>query len=189
MPIIKISSSNNTAQEVAEIWNKITNKQYTHTYKETKIFNNWNAKLLTTTPIYTIQKNKLIRFNLKVPSRSFVTTRGWLYIQINAKVNWTWYNLGNCGYDGSVMSTNSLDINTYIENKLYDFIWNLWLDINNTYTLQFEITCRSYNGNVTVNGSHDINKTSVNLWSRWPLQDWASDQNYTTIIIEEIERY
>jgi len=189
MPIIKISSSNNTAQEVAEIWNKITNKQYTHTYKETKSFSNWNAQLLTTTPVYTIQKNKLIRFNLRVPTRSYEVNWWGLYIQINAKVNWNWYNLGNCGYDGSSMSYGALDISTYTENKIYDFIWNLWLNSDESYTLQFEITCRAFTGNVRVNGSHDINKTASNLWSRWPLQSWASNQNYTSIIIEEVERY
>ena len=197
MPIIKKNGTTNWTtngttiwtEEINDILRKINNKQYVHIYKETKTFNNWNAQLLTSTPEYTIQKNKLIRFNLRVPARSLTSSRWGLYIQINAKVNWTWYNFWNCGYDWAVMAYDSRDISTYIETKLYDFIWNLWLDINNTYTLQFEITCRTYSDSVTVNGSHEINQISGNLWSRWPVQDWASDQNYTTIIIEEIERY
>ncbi len=70
---------------------------------------------------------------------------------------------------------------------LLDFVTNLGLSASQDYTVQFELTARSYNGTTTVNGSHDINRTENNLGSRGSVQSWAGNQNYTHLIITEMD--
>jgi len=91
-------------------------------------------------------------------------------VNINAKVNGVWYNLGNTGYDGGVMHYSATSIHALNHEMLLDFITHLGLPINQPYTLQIELTARSYNGTTTVNGSHDINRTASGLSSRGALQ-------------------
>ena len=126
---------------------------------------------------------------LRVPARDNTTSWGGLYININVRVNGgTWYNLGNSGYDGGVMANSSNDIATSHHHKYLDFIGNAGVSASSTYTVQFEVTCRSYNGTTTVNGSHDINRTASNLGNRGSLKTWASNQNYTTLTLTEVDR-
>ncbi len=164
------------------------NKSYVQTYKTTKNFGTGNATLLNTFPQVTIQPNKQVKLDIYVPTRANTTGWGWLYVNVNANVNGTWYNLWNTWYDGWAMFSSASTIHALNHEMLLDFIGNLWLPIDEPYTLQIELTARSYSGTTTVNGSHDINRTANLLNSRWPLQTWASDQNYTHIIIQEMDR-
>jgi len=186
---IDILTQDKTKVKAGKIeWLGTKNKTYIQTFKTTKSFWNWNAVLLNLFPQVTIQANKQVKLDLRVPTRNDTTSRWWLYINVNAKVNGNWYNLWNCWYDGNAMQDSARSINAYTESKLYDFIGNLWLNANQSFTLQFELTARSYNGTTIVNGSHDINRTASNLWSRWTVQSWAWDQNFTTLILQELER-
>ena len=136
-------------------------------------------------PEVTIQAGKKVKIDIYVPTRDNTNSWGGLYVNINAKVNGTWYNLGNTGYDGGVMSNSATSIHALNHEMLLDFITNLNLPNDQPYTLQFELTARSYNGTTYVNQSHDINRTGSNLGSRGSLQTWASDQNYCHIVIQE----
>ena len=164
-----------------------TNKSYVQTFTRNKSFNSGNAALLNRFPQLTIQANKKVKINIYVPTRNDSNSWGGLYVNLNARVNGTWYNLGNTGYDGGVMSSGSTAIHNLNYEMLLDFITNLNLPSNQAYTVQFELTARSYNGTTYVNSSHDINKTSSSLGSRGSLQSWASNQNYCHLIIEEKE--
>ena len=166
----------------------ITNKSYVQTFKGSKSFGSGNAVLLNLFPQVTIQAGKKVKIDLYVPTRDNTNSWGGLYVNINARVNGTWYNLGNTGYDGGVMHYSSQSIHALNHEMLLDFITNLNLPDDQPYTLQFELRARSYGGTTYVNRSHDINRTANNLGSRGALQAWASDQNYCHIIIEEKDR-
>ncbi|MDB4157986.1 hypothetical protein N9609_00695 [bacterium] len=163
-------------------------KTYVQTFKTTKTFSNGNATLLNLFPEVTIHPNKKVRLDIYVPTRDNTTSWGGLYVNVNAKVNGTWYNLGNTGYDGGVMAKSANSIHALNHEMILDFVGNLNLDPKLPFTLQFELKARSYDGTTTVNGSHDINKTANGLGSRGALQTWASDQNFTHLIITEINR-
>ncbi|WP_298479080.1 hypothetical protein [uncultured Maribacter sp.] len=165
-----------------------SNKSYVQVYKGNKTFTNGNATLLNLFPEVTIQAGKKIKMTLYVPTRDNTNHWGGLYVNVNVRVNGTWYNLGNTGYDGGVMSYSAQSIHALNHEMLLDFITNLGLPEDQTYTLQFELRARSYNGTTSVNRSHDINRTANNLNVRGGLQTWASDQNYCHIIIEEKDR-
>ena len=164
------------------------NKTYVQTFKTTKNFGNGDASLLNLFPEVTIQAGKQVRLDVRIPTRSESTNWGGLYVNVNAKVNGVWYNLGNTGHDGGVMHYSATSIHALNHQMILDFIGNLGLDENQEYTLQFELTARSYNYTTIVNGSHDINGTGFLLGSRGELQTWASDQNFTHLIITEIDR-
>ncbi len=174
-----------TNGNIKKIEQPLPNKSYVQVYKGSKTFGSGNATLLNLFPEVTIQPNKKVLLHVYVPTRSTTNSWGGLYVNINAKVNGTWYNLGNTGYDGGAMSYGSTDIHALNHELLLDFITNLNLPANAPYTLQFELTARSYNGSTYVNLSHDINRTVNNLGSRGALQKWASDQNYCHLIIIE----
>jgi len=164
------------------------NKSYVQVFKGNKTFGNGNAVLLNLFPEVTIQAGKKVKIDIYVPTRDNTNSWGGLYVNINARVNGTWYNLGNTGYDGGVMNYSATSIHALNHEMLLDFIANLGLPVDQPYTLQFELTARSYNGTTYVNRSHDINRTANNLGNRGVLQSWASDQNYCHIIIEEKDR-
>ncbi len=164
------------------------NKSYVQTFKTSKSFTNGTAQLLNLFPQVTIQPNKQVYVKFYVPTRNDTNHWGGLFVNINAKVNGTWYNLGNTGYDGGVMMYNGEGIHALNHEMLLDFITHLGLPDNQSYTLQFELTARSYNGTAYVNVYHDLNRTANNLNSRGNLSGWGSDQNYCHIIIQEKDR-
>ena len=163
-------------------------KTYVQTFKTSKTFGDGNAALLNLFPEITVQPNKQVRLDIYVPTRDNTNSWGGLYVNVNAKVNGTWHNLGNTGYDGGVMSNSANAIHALNHQMILDFIGNLSLDKSKPFTLQFELTARTYNGVTYVNGAHDINRTASGLGSRGTLKTWASDQNYTHLIITEINR-
>lgn len=164
------------------------NKTYTESYTSSRTFSNGNASVLKLFSTRTIQAGKDVEIYLRVPARDNTSSWGGLYININVKVNSTWYNLGNSGHDGGVMGDSSYDIATSHHHKHLDFIANAGVSDTSSYTVQFEVTCRAYSGTTTVNGSHDMNKTAGNLGSRGALATWGSNQNFTTLIIREVSR-
>ncbi len=177
-----------TNGNIRKINTPIANKSYVQVFKGNKSFGSGNAVLLNLFPQVTIQAGKKVKIDLYVPTRDNSNSWGGLYVNINAKVNGTWYNLGNTGYDGGVMHYSAQSIHALNHEMLLDFITNLNLPEDQPYTLQFELRARSYDGTTYVNRSHDINRIANNLGNRGALQTWASDQNYCHIIIEEKDR-
>lgn len=174
-----------TNGNIRKVDQTLKNKSYVQVFKGNKTFGSGNATLLNLFPQVTIQPGKKVKIDLYVPTRDNTSSWGGLYVNINARVNGTWYNLGNTGYDGGVMHSSATSIHALNHEMLLDFITNLGLPDDQPYTLQFELRARSYNGTTYVNQNHDINKTGNNLGNRGALQAWASDQNYCHIIIEE----
>lgn len=181
---------NPTTGQISEqlIPNFSTNKSYIQVYKGNRSFTNGNAVLLNRFPQVTIQPGKKVKMTLYVPTRNDSNNWGGLYVNVNVRVNGTWYNLGNTGYDGGAMQYSARSIHALNHEMLLDFITNLGLPSNQPYTIQFELRARSYNGTTHVNRSHDINRTANNLGIRGALQAWASNQNFCHIIIEEKDR-
>ncbi|MFK5971969.1 MAG: hypothetical protein QM485_01695 [Flavobacteriaceae bacterium] len=179
--------STDTNGNIKKIDQPLKNKSYVQVYKTNRSFGSGNAIVLNLFPQVTIQAGKKVKIDLYVPTRDTTNSWGGLYVNINVKVNGTWYNLGNTGYDGGVMNNSATSIHALNHEMLLDFITNLSLPVDQSYTLQFELTARSYNGTTYVNQSHDINKTGNNLGSRGALQTWASNQNYCHIIIVETD--
>ncbi len=63
------------------------------------------------------------------------------------------------------------------------------LNTTDSYTVQFELRALSYYGyTVYINGHHNINTTANNIGDNLPLQNWASSQNYSHLIITEMDR-
>lgn len=145
------------------------------------------TKTIKLFPEIVIQAGKAVKLDIRVPTRHSGNDWGGLYINLNVKVNDTWYNLGNCGYDGNAMYYGAQSIATYTETKLLDFIKNLSLPKNSSYKVQFELTGKSFTGTTIINGSHSINSTANGLGGRGALQAWGSNQNYTTLIISEVD--
>ena len=163
-----------------------TNKSYVQSYTEERDFGSGDASILKTFDEVTIQKGKDIELNIFVPTRSNAGDDwGGLYINTNICVNGDWYNLGNAGYDGGAMVDDASIIHNFTQNRIFKLCSELGL--TDAYTLQVELTCRSYNSTTYVNKDHDLNRTANNLDSRGALADWAKGMNYTTITIREID--
>jgi len=156
------------------------------TYSGSKEFDDGDAAVLNLFDEVTIQAGKDVELYVYVPTRCDDNDNwGGLYINTNVKVNGTWYNLGNCGYDGGVMGSGAKQIHHYTNTKLLKLCKEL--DLTEAYTFQVELTARSYNATAKVNGSHDINRTANNLNSRGDVVSWGGNQNFTTVIIKEVD--
>jgi hypothetical protein len=166
-------------------WRFMSNESFVHTDTANKSFGTGNATVLTTTPTWTIQPNKNIELDINVPTRHDGTDWGGLYINTNIKVNSTWYNLGNSGYDGNVMQSGASSIATYTNTKILKLVSEL--NLTSSYTVKIELTARSYSGTTLVNQSHHTNYTGSNLGSRGALKTWGSNQNYLTVRVREID--
>ena len=163
-------------------------KSYKFNHTTTSTCGTGNAVVIKQFPAQTIQAGKNVDMYLRLPARNDSTSWGGLYVQINVQVNGgTWYNLGNSGYDGNVMEYGQ-SISTSHHHKLLDFIANAGVSSSSSYTVSFEVTGRSYSGTTTINGSHDINKTTSGLNSRGGVALWGANDNFTTLILREVDR-
>jgi len=162
------------------------NLSYVQTFSDRVDIGDGDAQLINLFDPITIQPNKNVEINVSIPLRNPSSVFGGLYLGMNIKVNDTWYNMGNSGYDGT-MSTARVAA-TFTKTKIFDFISAMNLPVNEPYTIQIELIGRSYRYTVNVNGLHDINTDANGLWQRGePVADFA-DQNYTNIIIKELDR-
>jgi hypothetical protein len=165
-----------------------SNKAYVQTYATAETFDNVTARVLNLFPQVTIQAGKQVKLEIYVPTRTDSDSWGGLYVNVNANVNGTWYNLGNVGFDGGVMHRDTASIHAFNHEMLLDFIGNLGLNSALPYTVQFELTAMSSNGITVVNGLRNTNRTINGLGSRGAVQTWVADQNFTHLIITEIDR-
>ncbi len=163
------------------------NKSYVQTFNTSLTIPSTTATVINLFPQVTIQPNKKVYLKVYVPTRSRTTAWGGMYINVNVNVNGTWYNLGNTGHDGGISASSSIPIHALNHEMLLDFITNLGLPADQPYTVQFELTALSFTSTTFVNRSHDINRTANQLGSRGTPVTWAKDQNFTHIIIQEMD--
>ncbi len=185
-----ISSDTNNAIELGSDKGafKRINKSYVQTFKTSTTLTSGNAIVLHVFPEITIQANKKVYFKLYVPTRETSDAWNGVYVNVNVKVNGTWYNLGNTGYDGGAMSYSARSIHALNHEMLLDFITHLNLPEDQDYTIQFELMAKTYGSTMYINRSHAVNYASYGLNSRGNVQSWASDQNFCHIIIQEKDR-
>lgn len=124
------------------------------------------------------QAGSLVRMFYHFPMRNDSTAWGGGYIEPQVSINGgAWQSLGSCGYDASVMNSGSPAIGTFNNSLLLD------LGGASDFSVQFRFYCRSYDGTVTLNGSHDVNTvsgTATIMPGNNGLQHWAH------IIVEEL---
>ena len=131
-----------------------------------------------------IQAGKKVKISWSVPIRPSKNKSEWrgLYLNLNIRVNGTWYNLGNSGFD--YMHHGAHTISTAKGSLVCD-IPSL-LNISDAYSLKVEISIRAYAGTVGINGSHNINRHQSGLSRGHDISE-IMQQNYMTIYIEECD--
>lgn len=91
-----------------------------------------------------------IRLDWRCPFRNNSSTWGGGYIDIQLSINGgTFYSVGHSGYDGGVMQYQ------YAAGSMSGYV--MLTDMpDEDFTFQVKFRHRSYDGTVTINGSHDI---------------------------------
>lgn len=183
------------------------NKIYKETFsEEVTIVNRSPAQLFKTFEEVTIQPNKKIKLDLQMPVRTYSNNYSGYLVNINAKVNGVWYNLGNEGAVHSML-TSARTINRDRITKVYDFVEHLNLPEGEPYTLQLEFYISLWLGHrldrypQVIKSDVDLYKLHINFKSRVSLNfegdnldvrggiaSWARASNYTVLTIEEFDR-
>jgi len=132
-----------------------------------------------------IPSGKRVKLSINVPTRSDVTGDwGGYYLNVNVKVNDTWYNLGNNGYNN--MHDGSRSITTDKLTRVIDF--PTWEGVEGMYTLQVELTGKRYGTqDILINRIHDINRVANGLGDRGALYTNGSNQNWLTLTTEILD--
>jgi len=159
---------------------------FTETFSGTVTLTKANAIVIKEFSPITIGDGKAIKVGIQIPVRSDDGDTDWggVYFNVNAKVNGIWYNLGNRGYGGGTMHRGAKVIANEYLSFLLDF--PTWENVEGDYELVIEVTGRTFDTDVKVNGSHDINKVSYGLNSRGGLYTKGSNQNYMTLTVVEV---
>ncbi|MEX0934631.1 MAG: hypothetical protein WDZ42_02405 [Candidatus Saccharimonadales bacterium] len=120
----------------------------------------------------------LIKIAYHVPMRNDSTGWGGGYIepQISFDGGTSWSSLGSSGYD-AVMNNNAPSIGSYFNQILVDPEQSL------DFSVRVRFYYRSYDGTVTVNGSHAINTISGTATLMSGINGL---QHYTKVIVEEL---
>jgi hypothetical protein len=163
----------------------VKNRTFVYSDSDDKTFDSGDAKVLMTTPEWTIQSGKDIKLYMNIPARHDGDDWGGLYINTNIAVNGTWYNLGSNGHSGGVMTQRADSISEYTNMKILKLTSELGL--TGSYTVKIELTSKTHSGVTVVNASNNINAITNNLNSRGPVRTWGGDQNYATITVTEID--
>ena len=140
------------------------------------------ASVINLFPAVVIGAGKKIKVDISVPARNDSNGWGGLFINLNAKINGTWYNLGNHGYGGGVMANKASMIGYGYMKVAID----LFAITGSTaaHSVQFELMGKSYTGTTNINGAHFINAATIGL-NKGTDVDAVLEQNFTTIHIEE----
>ena len=129
------------------------------------------------------QANSLIKMTYVVPTRNDSASWGGGYIEPQVNFNsGSWQSLGSCGHDASVMYLGNASIGTYRQTILID------PGLSSTFTIQFRLYFRSFDGTVGLNNAlgHDINAVSGTA----ALMSGNNGlQHFMHIIVEELARY
>jgi len=168
-------------KEVVEKLEYMQNREYIYTNDAYKKLTSGNAVDILITDEYEVRKGKAVEIEIEVPLRCDSTGWGGAYINVNAKIGDTWYNLGNGGYDGNSMYYNAKSIARYTKKLTIPKE-----AITEDTTVQVELIGRTYNADVIVNSSHDINREANGLNKRGAVVDWTKKQNFTIVKIKEV---
>lgn len=145
-------------------------------------------QLVLTDRVY-IQPNKNMWVNVSVLGELTITSSGdgGGYIQINAKINDTWFDLGNSG-SGGIRNINGLGSKyRYSIRRFIDFDLIPDLGANRATTIQIEVLAFFRAGATYVLNTKDgIN--GLNLAGRGDLYMPAAEQNYTNVTLIEQNR-
>lgn len=169
------------------------NRSYVFPNKDKTTLQGDNAgnghQIILTDRIY-IQPNKNMLLNVSVIGESDVAISGagGGYIQINAKINDKWYDLGNAG-DGSIQKVNVLGNKyRYSISRFIDFDLIDALGAGGATTIQVEVLAFFRNGSVyTLNTKSGVNHSDRG--GRGELYQPAAEQNYTNVTLIETSKY
>ena len=169
------------------------NRSYVFANENATVLEGDNAgnghQIVLTDRIY-IQPNKNIWLNVSILGELTITASGGGggYIQINAKINDTWYDLGNGG-DGSIAKTNVTGGKyKYAISRFIDFDLMDNLGAGGATTIQIEVLAFFQEGTTYVlNTTSGVN--GLDLAARGELYQPAAEQNYTNVTLIETSKY
>jgi hypothetical protein len=164
------------------------NKTYVQTFSRGINTNSTSSAIINEFPELTIQGNKNLLISISVPCRSDDNSWGGMFITTNIKVNGTWHNLGNSGYDGNIMIAGSRTIGTYVNSKIIDLRTANILSNNDSYRIAIELVARSYSGVGIINPNVEINDNTPDRGNTSTMLGSALSQNFTKVIIQELDR-
>jgi hypothetical protein len=170
----------------------LPNKSYVQTHTTQVNIDSGNVDVINLFDTVTIQKNKKIRIDYFVPYKfdtSLVNPKAnYINININIKINDTWYNLGNTIAQENIIYSDVKNTGNFLNFLTIDPIAILGLDASSSYTVQIELTARCETGTAKINYNNDINKLDNNLGARGDLLTDVSNQQYCHVMIEEKTR-
>ena len=146
-------------------------------------------QIVLTDRVY-IQPNKNMWLYVSVLGELTITASGGGggYIQINAKINDKWYDLGNGG-DGSIAKTNVTGGKyKYAISRLIDFDLIPDLGAGGATTIQVEVLAFFQDETTYVLNTRD-GVNGLDLGGRGDLYVPAAEQNYTNVTLIEKNRY
>jgi len=164
------------------------NLSHIQTFEDTVTCNMDNPTVINMFDPVTIQANKKVSMTISLPTRCDSLYWGGLYVNLNVKINDTWYNLGNGGHEGGVMEYSAKSIDRYNRIFLLDFISELGLPVNEPFTMQVELVGLTFDSDVTINGSHEINNNKNGIFTRGEVHPILGKQNFSTVKIREMDR-
>ena len=187
--LLKVDTIKNAGGVTVLDFSKISNtgRYIRKTIVQTNTSNYSSASAWTLGPTFDVipdcQAGSLIKFFYSVPTRNDNTSWGGCYIEPQVRFNeGTWQSLGSCGYDGGVMYLGNGFIGTYRQIILID------PGQNSTFSIQFRLYFKPYNGTAGLNNAlgHDINTVSG---TAAVIAGADGLQHYIKTIVEELARY
>ena len=146
-------------------------------------------QIVLTDRIY-IQPNKNILLDVSVLGEISITSSGdgGGYIQINAKINDKWYDLGNSG-DGGIAKANTSGYRyKYSISRFIDFYLIPDLGAGGATTIQVEVLAFFQDGTSYVLNTR-LGANITDMGGRGDLYVPAAEQNYTNVTLIEKNRY
>ena len=145
------------------------------------------AQQLFRTSTYRIAKNKNLFLSIYIPSATYVNAWGGIFVSTNIKINTAWHNIGNSGYDSNIMVNDTQNKGNYYNTKIIDLIASSIIAADVTYDLQVQVKVRTYNNTAIIN-DNGLNINTPMSVDKGTLLPWASNQNFATVHIEEMDR-
>jgi len=169
-----------------------SNRSYVFPNKKNTSLESDNAgnghQIVLTDRVY-IQPNKNIWLNVSILGELTSTKPGGGggYIQINAKINDKWYDLGNSG-DGGIMKINARGSKYKgTISRFIDFDTIADLGAGGATTIQIEVLAFFREGSTYVLNTKD-GVNGLNLGARGDLYEPAAEQSYTNVTLIETSK-
>lgn len=164
------------------------NKQHDST---TRTYTNGNfADGMTWQAITECKPGSSFDVDIAIPMRNDSTSWGGGYTEVLYKIPEStvytdWISMGNSGYDGVMVNGNGAILTYNRRFLLTPTVAPVYTD----YSIQFKFRHRSYDNTLTINGSHDINRTGSagDTYQNSSLE--ALTHFWTTIIVIEYAKH